>query len=409
MESQNKITLKVKPRNLYFFFLAVFFFCFILVGVSDAATLYLFPQTLVVFKGDSFVVDVRMDTEGKLINAAEVYLKFPATLRVEGIDQGGSILELWPEQPVFSNEDGGISFTGGIPGGFTGQGKLASIRFSSIQNDSDVPESVVVSFGDNSQTLLNDGNGTKASLSFSSGEYTLIKNPGNLPVVSSRSHPNQNQWYKNNSFQLHWDLIKDAEYSYLLSRDPSAEPDEIPDKPEGNMVWMGDIEYNGLTDGIYYFSLKQRLPGETVWSPKVSFRAMIDTTSPESFKAEISKDSTMFNGRYFLSFSTTDKVSGVDHYEVSEITKKISGGGTEDAYETAVSPYVLKNQKLDDYIKVKAIDKAGNEQVFAIAPVKKPIAYMSLALGVLVIILLLVVLLITLKKFKEKLEKHKKK
>jgi len=62
---------------------------------------------------------------------------------------------------------------------------------------------------------------------------------------------------------------------------------------------------------------------------------------------------TPTDGKYFLVFSTQDKGSGVDHYEVRE--------GRFGGFSEVSSPYILKYQSLDKKIFVKAIDKFGNE------------------------------------------------
>ena len=64
---------------------------------------------------------------------------------------------------------------------------------------------------------------------------------------------------------------------------------------------------------------------------------IIDNNPPESFTPIISQDPAVFNGKYFLVFSTQDKESGIDHYEVKE------GKGH---FVRAKSPYLIKNQEL---------------------------------------------------------------
>ena len=59
----------------------------------------------------------------------------------------------------------------------------------------------------------------------------------------------------------------------------------------------------------------------------------------------------MYDGQYFLSFATTDLISGLDHYEVIE-------GGKE--YSDVQSPYLLKDQSLQKRVSVRVYDKAGN-------------------------------------------------
>lgn len=78
----------------------------------------------------------------------------------------------------------------------------------------------------------------------------------------------------------------------------------------------------------------------------------IDTEPPEDFSPILSKDLNLFDGKYFVVFSTQDKISGIDYYKVRE--------GKFGKYEKAVSPYLLKNQSLNKKIYIQAYDKAGN-------------------------------------------------
>ncbi len=225
---------------------------------TGAATLYLLPQSQTIYQGDSFLVEVRLNTEGEEINAIEAYLEFPQDkLEAVNIGKGESILTLWIKEPSFSNQTGEISFGGGMPKGFNGEGKLLTLIFSVNQRNIQRESASITFKEEDCKVLLNDGKGTEAELTFLEGNYEIIKKPEGLPVISSRTHPDQDKWYKAKTLHLHWDLIEGAEYSYLLSHDPLAEPDEIPDKPEGELIWMGDMEYQGLEDGIYYFHLQQ--------------------------------------------------------------------------------------------------------------------------------------------------------
>jgi hypothetical protein len=319
---------------------------------SEGAAIYLMPQSQNIYQGDYFIVEVRINTEDEEINAAEISLTFPRDL-LEAVDfsKGNSILQLFATEPKI--QEGEISFLGGVPGGFNGEGLLAKINFLGKE----IGKSEI-SFKEDSQVLLNDGQGTPAELSFSEGNYEIIKKPEGLPPISSRTHPDQNKWFQKKTLHLHWDLIEGAQYSYLLSYDPLAEPDESPEKPEGELIWMGDMEYEGLDDGIYYFSLKQKLPDED-WSLPLSYRAMIDTTPPEAFILEIGQDPSLFEGKYFLSFATQDKMSGIDYYEIKE--------GKRD-FKKATSPYLLEDQSLGKKVIVRAFDKAGNYQEAEIKP-----------------------------------------
>jgi hypothetical protein len=83
-----------------------------------------------------------------------------------------------------------------------------------------------------------------------------------------------------------------------------------------------------------------------------------DREPPEAFVPLISSDVNLLSGKRFLVFATQDKGSGIDHYEVRE------GGGQ---YRVAESPYLLQNQKADQDIFVKAVDKMGYERVATLA------------------------------------------
>lgn len=107
-----------------------------------------------------------------------------------------------------------------------------------------------------------------------------------------------------------------------------------------------------------------------------------DFISPEGFKPEIAQNNEMFDGAYFLVFAAQDKGSGVDRYEVKE--------GFFGTYTKAESPYVLRNQKLDVKVYVKAVDKKGNEKVAIVNP-QNPVPWYRdyTILGILLVVCLI--------------------
>lgn len=100
------------------------------------------------------------------------------------------------------------------------------------------------------------------------------------------------------------------------------------------------------------FNLKisEESPQPTSGMPQIE-----DRNPPEDFKPMLGVDPEIFEGKYFLIFSTTDKGLGVDHYEVRE--------GIFGEYVRAESPYLIENQSLNKDIYVKAVDRALNERV----------------------------------------------
>lgn len=79
-----------------------------------------------------------------------------------------------------------------------------------------------------------------------------------------------------------------------------------------------------------------------------------DIYPPDNFQPILTKNSLMFDGMRYVVFSTQDKGSGIDHYEISE-----NGG----AFVKGKSPYLLENQSIFNRVVVKAIDADGNERV----------------------------------------------
>ena len=88
-----------------------------------------------------------------------------------------------------------------------------------------------------------------------------------------------------------------------------------------------------------------------------------DTIPPEAFDIEIPQDPSIFEGKYFIIFSTIDKQTGLDYYEIKE--------GEKD-WQRGQSPYLLEDQRLESIIRVKAVDKAGNERTVLVGPLRFP-------------------------------------
>lgn len=78
-----------------------------------------------------------------------------------------------------------------------------------------------------------------------------------------------------------------------------------------------------------------------------------DTTPPDDFVVTVESTARVFGGNYYAVFSTQDKQSGIDHYEMFE----------RGVWQTVTSPHELKDQYLLASVQVKAIDKAGNERL----------------------------------------------
>lgn len=131
------------------------------------------------------------------------------------------------------------------------------------------------------------------------------------------------------------------------------------------------------------------------WSDDVD----ADTIPPEPFSITLERDEYAFEQKYYIVFNTTDKQTGISHYEViEEPTEEVSFfrfGAATAPWREARSPYVLEDQSLGSIIRVRAIDKAGNEYVASLLPTEKPslwwMPYALLAAAGVVLVLIAIV------------------
>jgi len=97
-----------------------------------------------------------------------------------------------------------------------------------------------------------------------------------------------------------------------------------------------------------------------------------DEGIPEEFSLTLQKTDGVFQGKYFIVFNTTDKQTGIAYYEIIEEPFEEAGlfgwGAANAPWEKIRSPYVLKDQSLNSTIRVKAVDKAGNEYIATLVP-----------------------------------------
>jgi hypothetical protein len=269
-------------------------FCLLIPLGTEGAVLYLEPSGGEYQPGDSFMVELKIDTEEECINAVEASLSFSRNiLKAVDFSQGKSIITLWVKSPEINQEKGEISFSGGIPGGYCGRipgdpgssNLLGEIifRIPGMMVREPGENTAEVKFSDTSQILLNDGLGTKAKLTSQGAVFEIL----------SKSEPSLDEWQE------------------------EIEKDIVP---------------------------------------------------PEPFEIEVNQEPSIFEGKYFITFSTTDKQTGLDYYEVKE------GEGD---WKEAKSPYLLEDQGLESIIKVKAVDKAGNERIAEYLPEipEKPFPY----------------------------------
>ncbi len=286
-----------------------------------AATLSVSPSFASVAAGDTVSATVVVSSSDQPMNAVSGSLFFSNdTLTLLSVSKAASIVTIWATEPSFSNANGSASFEGIVPNpGFRGGGgKVLTLTFRAKKAGT-----ATLSFA-SASVLANDGQGTEilggnsgATISIASAEQSEPEPPAatTVPVavsdasisILSSTHPDQARWYANNAPELNWGLPQGAlEARTLIGENATGDP-SVRYAPA-----ISSKKVSNLPDGIFYFSLKVRT--EDGWSPVSRFRINIDTVAPKPFIVSMLPLDPQEGNR--ATFSTTDTLSGVDHYDI---------------------------------------------------------------------------------------------
>lgn len=373
-------------KKIYILFIATVSLLTASSALAANASLYLSPSAGNYTVGNTFLVEVKVNSGGVPINAADGTLIFdPDKLEVKSISKEGSVFSLWVQDPIFSNSLGTINFAGGKPSpGFTGAaGKVINIIFKARTSGQ-----ANLSFAAGS-VLADDGKGTNILASMGAGVYTLSAKeitpipPGEeyfpsptpsgvplAPIIFSLTHPEENKWYSDNDPQFSWQLPSDVTgVSLLLHQKSTADPG-----PQSDGL-LTVKSYENVVDGVWYFHIKFR--NQYGWSEITHRKVLIDTVPPEPFKIIFDNLGDPTNPTPVFNFQTTDLLSGLEYYEV--IIEHEEGTITDTANPKNIkdNPYQpLPLPPGEHKFIVQAYDAAGNaalaETEFEISPIPTP-------------------------------------
>lgn len=303
-----------------FVLLSGLFFVFFFSSEVQAASLYLSPPTGTYTIGSPFVASVLVDSGTSAINAAEGTISFNTKeLQVVTTSQDGSIFNLWTTEPTFSNANGTITFGGGSPKSFSGPaGRVFTVTFRAIAA---ATSKVNFSAG---AILAADGKGTNIIDGMRSGVYTIIPQtttpaaelyipPKDTPVVSvisSPTHPNQEEWYADSNPKFVWDLPKDVTAVRLLvDKKRGSVPTKYYSPP------ISEKTLQDVDDGAWYLHVQFR--NASGWGKISHFRFQIDTHNPTRFDVIEEERSDLTDPRARIRFDAEDETSGIDVYIIS--------------------------------------------------------------------------------------------
>jgi hypothetical protein len=328
---------------------------------THAASLGFSPSIASKNVGQIFSVIVYVSSPDKAMNAVSGTMSFPTDkLEVVGVSKANSVLNLWVEEPSFSNNSGTVNFEGiAFNPGYTGyQGTIISVNFK-VKSIGKAD----LSFTSGS-VLANDGSGSnildsmgRASFTFSQGAEAPIVPPTALAVpqtsnsfIKSSTHPDQSKWYSNNTPEFSWTLPSGAlEVKTGISQSSNALP-TVSYSPAVNQRKL-----TALSDGTYYFVLQIRT--KEGWSSVYRYRVNIDVTPPNKFAITFPHGTVGWEPQPVILFNTSDGQSGISKYDV-----RVDSGGPAKSLASADSnPYPLSPQYPGKHtVTVIAVDEAGN-------------------------------------------------
>lgn len=288
-------------------------------GLATAATISLRSSVAEIKAGNVFSLRVLIDTQGKTINNGEAIINFPADLvEIVSVSSSKSIFSLWVEAPRFSNNDGTISFNGGVPNpGYTGSaGEAMSAVFKAKQSGtaSFIFSSAAVRENDGLGTDILTGQGT-AKIEITStapAEQPKEEKPAAdtskaAPVIESATYPDQNAWYNASAGVLSWKLPSGAvAVQTLLGHLPGSQP-SVNYRPA---IYKKEID--SLTSGVWYFHVRYQTAAG--WSDTAHYRMQIDLEAPKNLQiTPIYGD----DGSVKLGLKAEDALSKVAYYNIT--------------------------------------------------------------------------------------------
>ena len=381
-----------RKRNSAFYFIFSNFFVFILFStfsflfsgaIVEAASLSFSPSSETYNIGQTFTVSVYVSSADQAMNAASGMITFPADkLQVLSLSKSGSIINLWVQEPSFSNPDGIVNFEGIVlnPGFQGGSGKILTITFKAK-----AVGTAFLSFT-SSAVLANDGQGTNILQSLGSAQFILKSTSSTEPPASeitssngtsgtpsamkinSSTHPNQEQWYKDNSPKFEWKLSEDiTAIAFTLDQKsitvPSTKAKEL----------VTSHSYQDLKEGIWYFHLQAK--NALGWGGISHLKIQIDATPPDPFTIQVDNEGDSTNPQPFLLFEAKDLLSGIDYYQI-EIGQLHSLKILPDEMENG--KYQIPITPAGEYqVVIRAVDEAGNYTIaienLIISPIESPV------------------------------------
>lgn len=339
-------------------------FLFVAIQSASAATLQLTTEKDTFAIGDQFTVDVKTDSEGVGINAAQGTVQIAKdVLEIVSVDKTGSVFNFWLTEPAFSNESGQVNFIGGSTSGFSGRSlEIVKITFKvkgTGKTDIVFTDGAVTASDGSGTNVLTSMKGLSITSAASVSLETITPKPTQItrsaetaaklpikPEIQVAGYRDAEEWYNfATRFSASWQLPNDiTDVATDISKDPTG----VPTKSEG--LFDNKI-FQPVSEGVWYLHI--RFKNNIGWGPTLHHRIAIDTTPPPAFQARVREGESTNNPAPTIEFSASDGLSGLKGYYIQE-----NNGEVKDINE---SPYKMGLHRPGSYaVKIGAMDRAGN-------------------------------------------------
>ncbi len=145
-------------------------------------------------------------------------------------------------------------------------------------------------------------------------DYSFTTGAAITPVISSKTHPDQNKWYSTQECELNWGIHPEVKsYYYLYDKNPET----VPDISKCNITAKEGATVKLPEDGIWYFHLLIEDKAGNISTSVSHFTIRIDTSAlpPEVFSTTHPDSSKWYNSNNIvLKWNPPEDLSGIDGY-----------------------------------------------------------------------------------------------
>lgn len=357
----------------YFSVILVSLFSILMASSASAAVIYIFPDKGNFDLKQDVIVDIKINSEGEAINAAQATISWPSSnLEFVEFKKDNSAFNFWVQDPILESDGRSLSFIGGTPKGISGNAlQVLRIRFKASGAGS-----AAITFS-NTAITASDGKGTNVlsvskGATFSIGSQAVVqpetptevpqpvvvqrppviaKNLPQVPEITVPLYPDSEKWYNYLGQAVALWKVPDDVVSMAVKFDQN--PNSVPQTAEKELATGKKL--GTLEEGVWYIHVRFR--NNIGWGPTDHYRIAVDTTPPTAFEVTTNEGETTDNPAPILKFKSSDALSDIAEYQIKiddqEIIR-INPDGFDSSFTLPLQPPGIRN------IIVKAQDRAEN-------------------------------------------------